>query len=112
METFQKTAAKKALAMTNNLFERMFDKALNKALDGALETASRFKEVQSGLFELTAHVNQLARAIVNLAQTVQMHQQALTDVYAMQAQILQKIKGDMLDVKLHPEKKEKSSKPN
>lgn len=81
-------------------------KLLTRVLD-------RMLDVSYDIVDLTKHINQLARAVVGIAQAVHVHHQAISDLHAVQAQILTLIKGGVIDTQMTTEKKkEPADKPN
>jgi hypothetical protein len=86
---------------------------LNKLIDKAIDTSAKVMDLKNDILDLAHNVNILTKSVVGVAQAVQSHHQAISELYAIQAQILKVMNGNSLDSKLSEgKKKEGRDKPN
>jgi|SRR3990167_7648158 hypothetical protein len=109
---------------------KMIDKMVEKALDSSprlleilstigtkmeqiMDRVDKDAEVAYDLItKVSARISDLTTAVVNVTQTLQLHQKAITDLYSMQNAINNALNDRRPSVELPDGKKTKNEKPN
>ncbi len=109
-------------------------KLIERMVEAAFETSNRLKQFKNdvdlnivdfkikvnkdvttaleSLVNINDRVADLTTAVVNITQTIQLHQKAITDIYNMQAAINNALQDRRATVELPETKKTKNEKPN
>ena len=109
-------------------------KLIEKMVEAAFETSTKLKQMKNDIdlnvvdfkikvnrdltaaLELLANmsdrVSDLTTALINVTQTIQLHQKAITDLYSMQSAINNALQDRRATVELPETKKTKNEKPN
>lgn len=91
----------------------MASKLLDTMFENMLTASIAFSDARKDVHQLAINVSKLARAVAGLARAVQVHEQSIGELYAVQEQILRAVKtSPAIEVQPKQEKKDKASKPN
>ena len=94
--------------MVDNWIDSIVERSLAKVLDKALVIS----QMKNNFVTSMNSINQMSKTIINLAQMVQTHHQAIVEMSAVQAHILNKLRGSGTDMTFPEIKTEKDERSN
>lgn len=94
--------------MVDNWIDSIVERSLAKVLDKSLVIG----QMKNNFVATVNSINQLSKSVINLAQTVQTHHQAIIELSAIQAHIMNKLRNGGADMTFPEIKTEKDERSN